>query len=227
MEKAVIFDMDGVLVDSEPLYYKADQKMFANLGVPFTQEDVQGLAGVNSRSGAIGILKRHPELTCTVDELDEIYRASLLNALKTSSELCLIPGVFEWIKQLHEDGYRIAVASSSTAPMVAYVMERFGLDRIMDAVINGEMVRVAKPDPEIFLLAAKKIGVLPQYCTVIEDSTFGIRAAKAAGMRCLAYTGTNIHHLNNSEADDRFETYCMENYKKYFCKSKYGDDKLC
>ena len=217
MKKAVIFDMDGVLVDSEPLYYRADQKMFADLGVPFTQADVHGLVGVNSRAGAAGILERHPELSYSVEEMDAIYRASLLNALKTSEELCLIPGVLDWIKKLRADGYRVAVASSSTAPMVAYIMERFGLNRLMDAVINGEMVRVAKPDPEIFLLAAQKIDVPPEHCTVIEDSTFGIRAAKAAGMRCLAYTGANVHHLNNSEADDRFDVYQEENYKKYFC----------
>lgn len=217
MKKAVIFDMDGVLVDSEPLYYRADQKMFADLGVPFTKEDVHGLVGVNSRAGAAGILKRHPELCYSLEEMDAIYRASLLNALKTSEELCLIPGVFNWVKQLRADGYRVAVASSSTAPMVAYIMERFGLDQMMDAVINGEMVRVAKPDPEIFLLAAQKIDVRPEHCTVIEDSTFGIRAAKAAGMRCLAYTGANVHNLNNSEADDRFDVYHAENYKKYFC----------
>ena len=90
------------------------------------------------------------------------------------------------------------------------------LDRVMGAVIHGEMVRVAKPDPEIFLLAAERIGMQPEHCTVIEDSTFGIRAAKAAGMRCLAYTGANVHHLDNSEADARFDAYTEENYDKYF-----------
>ena len=216
MEKAVIFDMDGVLIDSEPLYYRADQQMFERLGIPFTRADVQGLVGVNSRAGAAGILQRHPELCCSVEELDAIYRESLLGALKNNPALCLIDGVSDWIAALRRDGYRMAIASSSTAPMVSYIVERFALDRVMGAVIHGEMVRVAKPDPEIFLLAAERIGMQPEHCTVIEDSTFGIRAAKAAGMRCLAYTGVNVHHLDNSEADARFDAYTEENYDKYF-----------
>ena len=90
----------------------------------------------------------------------------------------------------------------------------FGFGPIL--VDNGEMVKVAKPEPDIFLMAAEIMGVKPEDCTVVEDSTFGIRAAKAAGMRCIAFTGANVHNLDNSEADDRFPEYNDEAFDKYF-----------
>ncbi len=214
--KAVIWDMDGVLIDSETLYNKANPALFEKLGIPFWREDEEGLAGVNAHSGALGIMKRHPDVKFSLEEVEEMYRASLLGALTGAEDLQLIPGVADWIARLHAMGYKMAVASSSTAPMVNYVAERFGFHDIMGAVIHGEMVKVAKPEPDIFLMAAELIGVRPEDCTVIEDSTFGIRAAKAAGMRCLAFTGANVHNLDNSEADDRFPEYNDEAFNKYF-----------
>ncbi|MEG2377616.1 MAG: HAD family phosphatase [Clostridia bacterium] len=214
--RAVIFDMDGVLVNSEPLYHLSDKKMFDRLGIPFTHEDVKGLVGVNSTEGARGILARHPQLTLSVSQLDAIYKDSLFEALSTNDDLCLIAGVLDWIRRLKNDGFALAVASSSTAPMVAYIMERFGLNEYMGAVINGGMVEFAKPAPDIFLKAARAITAKPENCVVIEDSTNGIAAARAAGMKCLAYTGANVHGLDNSGADAHFDEYSNENYERFF-----------
>lgn len=216
MKKAVIFDMDGVLIDSEPLYYRGDVKMFEKLGLEMTQEDSQLLLGTTPRKGATNILNRHPEISCTLEELVEMYEWSLLNALKTSEELCLIDGVYDWILRLDKMGVPMAIASSSTKDMVDYIADRFGLSKIMKEIVNGQMITKSKPDPEIFLLAADKLGMSPENCTVIEDSSFGVSAAKAAGMRCLAYTANNIHGVDLSAADARFDVYNNENFEKFF-----------
>lgn len=215
-QTAIIWDMDGVLINSEPLYYLADKQMFNNLGIEFTPADVNALVGVNSKMGVRGILKNHPELTMTIEELDRIYKDSLLNALKTNEELCLIPGVLDWIRRFETNGWIQSVASSSTPSMVSYIMERFGLHSYMSTVIHGEMVKIAKPEPDIFLMAANQMDVSPMQCTVIEDSTFGIAAANAAGMRCYAFTGANVHGLDNSQADARFDTYDDSNFNLLF-----------
>ena len=209
--KAVIFDMDGVLINSEPLYHEADKRMFRELGMEMTEEDVRLLVGVNSITGARGIVARHPELRMSAEELDEIYRASLLNALKTNQDLTLIAGVRQWMEAFSMRGMKLALASSSTTPMVHYIAERFGLDKVMGCIVTGSMVTVAKPDPEIFLKAAAGIDVAPEACIVIEDSPSGIEAAHAAGMYCVAFTGANVHHLDNSKADMRVDRYDAKN----------------
>lgn len=208
---AVLFDMDGVLIDSETRYAEADRRMFEKLGITMTREDSKALVGVKSREGAQGVLNLHPELTSvTVDELDAIYRRSLYETLERATDMTLIPGVEEWLRRLHAAGVRIAVASSSTAEMVGLIVERFGLLRYAQFVINGDQVPRSKPDPEIFLRAAAGVGVPPSRCAVVEDSTFGILAAKRAGMFCLAYTGANVHGLDNSQADARVSVYDEE-----------------
>lgn len=204
---AVLFDMDGVLIDSERLYAKADRRMFETLGITMTQEDAHGMAGVKSREGAQGILERHPELSISLDDLDALYRKNLYQTLERATELTLIPGVEEWMKRLSAAGVQMAIASSSTAEMVGLIVERFGLRRYAQFVINGDEVPRSKPDPEIFLRAAAGVGAVPARCAVVEDSTFGILAAKRAGMFCLAYTGANVHGLDNSGADVRVAIY--------------------
>ena len=94
--------------------------------------------------------------------------------------------------------------------MVDHVVFRFGLDKIMDYVINGDMVTNGKPDPEIFLKAAAALGVAPERCAVVEDSVAGIEAAHRAGMFCLAYAGANVHGVDQSAADAIIDIYNKE-----------------
>lgn len=215
--KAVIWDMDGVLIDSETRYKISDAKMFKELGIDeFTEADSKYLLGVTPRSGARNILDHHPEVEKSWDELTEIYAQSLYDAIALDPTLTLVDGLDEWLPTLKKDGYKLAIASSSTRKMVMHIVERFGLDKIMDAVICGDMITKSKPDPEIFLLAAEKMGVEPENCTVVEDSAAGITAAGRAGMRCIAFNGANIHHFDQSKADVIIETFNMDDYKKLF-----------
>ncbi len=207
---AIIFDMDGVLIDSESRYVHADERMYRELGLELTLEDSKGLLGVNLKSGSLFILSAHPELKLTLGEMQEIYAASLLRCLEESEDLALMDGMEEWLYALKAAGVKLAVASSSTKPMVDHVVCRFGLDKIMDYVINGDMVTNGKPDPEIFLKAAAALGVAPERCAVVEDSVAGIEAAHRAGMFCLAYAGANVHGVDQSAADAIIATYNKE-----------------
>ncbi|MBE6915504.1 MAG: HAD family phosphatase [Ruminococcaceae bacterium] len=207
---AVLFDMDGVLIDSESLYSKADEEMFRFLEIDVTMEERVALVGVNLKSGSKLLLEYHPEIKYTYDELMEIYENSLLAALQNADELALIPGVEQWLKSLHEAGVKLAVASSSTKKMVDYIVERFGLLRYVDFVINGDMVTKSKPDPEIFLRAAEGVGVAPERCAVVEDSKPGICAAKDAGMYCVAFSGANVFGADQSQADVCVDEYTEE-----------------
>ena len=207
---AIIFDMDGVLLDSESRYVHGDVRMYEQLGLTLTPEDSAGLLGVNLTSGSQFILDTHPELSLTLDEMKAIYAASLLRCLEEAEDLTLMDGVEEWLSALKAAGVKMAVASSSTADMVDHVVDRFHLRDYMDYVINGAMVQNGKPDPEIFLKAAAALGVSPDRCAVVEDSAAGIRAAHDAGMYCLAYSGANVHGVDQSAADAVVDVYNKE-----------------
>ena len=207
---AVIFDMDGVLIDSESRYVHADVRMYRELGLELTHEDSEGLLGVNLNTGSQFILDTHPELGLTLDEMKKIYAG---RCLEESEDLALMEGMDGWLQELKAAGVKLAVASSSTKDMVDHVVYRFGLDRMMDYVINGDMVTNGKPDPEIFLKAAAALGVAPDRCAVVEDSVAGIEAARRAGMFCLAYSGANVHGVDQSGADVIVSTYTKETIK--------------
>lgn len=204
---AVLFDMDGVLIDSESLYTSAMEKMFRSLKIMLSREERLALVGINMKKGTEYLLSLHPELDLTYDEMANIYETSLLSALQEAESLTLIPGVEQWLCNLHDAGVKLAVASSSTRKMVGYIVERFGLERYVDYVINGDMVTESKPAPEIFLRAAENVGVLPERCAVVEDSEAGIQAAKSAGMYCVAFSGANVHGADQSCADIQIDAY--------------------
>ena len=204
--KAVLFDMDGVLIDSEPLYNDADARLFASLGLPFGAKEIAAVTGVSHR--VFGKLMRewYPELPQSEDELSRVYVDGLLAALRGGG-VQLEPGVENWLRRLRDAGIKTAVASSSTFEMVNYVVERFGLDRYVSAVVTGSDVILGKPYPDIFLKTAEALSVAPDECLVIEDSPNGITAALAAGMTCAAYTATNRHGLDHSKAHTRFDAF--------------------
>lgn len=207
---AILFDMDGTLVDSESRYAEADKKMYRSLGLELTPKDSKALIGVNLKAGSRYILETYPQLTITQTEMEQMYAASLLRCLQEAEDLTLIDGMEDWLKTLKAAGYKMAVASSSTTDMVECVVERFGLRRYVDYVINGDMVEQGKPNPEIFLKAAAALGVNPERCAVVEDSGAGIRAAKSAGMFCVAYSGANVHGEDQSQADVCIDEYTEE-----------------
>ena len=215
--KAVLFDMDGVLIDSELHYVKAIWDLFDFLRVKITLEQrasMMGRSGV--RIGAM-IKEWFPALPYSASELTALYNNALLRALRDGVK-GLVDGVDKWLDTLAQMGIRIAVASSSTAPMVDFVVDSFGVRRRAGVVLSARDITEAKPNPEIFLKAAELLGVPRRSCLVIEDSQNGVNAAKAAGMTCAAFTGAPPPGIpvNVTGADMYFGRYDDETFEKLF-----------
>jgi beta-phosphoglucomutase family hydrolase len=187
MVKAVIFDMDGVLVDSELFSFKAYERCLSRYGITLDHEDRMKATGSTlsedidtlSKKYNIQIDKRQCE-----KEKEETYRKIAKGNLR------LFGGVKEFIALLRKNNIRIAVASSGVRDKVLFNLHEAGLDNVFDTVLTADDISHSKPHPEIFLKAAEKLKVEPSDCVVVEDSVLGVEAAKNAGMLCIAVTNT-------------------------------------
>ncbi len=198
MIKGVLFDMDGVLVDSEEYIFEAAKLMFAEHGVNVKPEDALPFVGTGENRYISGIGERNGFL---VDIERDKARTYAIYEEITRGNLQALPGVRSFINQCKARGLKMAVASSADRIKIAINLCEIGLeDTLFDAVISGEDVERKKPFPDIYLLAAKRIGVKPEACLVVEDAISGITAGKAAGAKCLALT-TSFPAEKLTEAD--------------------------
>ncbi|HML74237.1 MAG TPA: HAD-IA family hydrolase [Anaerohalosphaeraceae bacterium] len=182
----VIFDMDGVLVDSEPFICKAACMMFDELGLRVRPEDFVPFVGMGENRYLGGVAEHYHfqiDITQAKKRTYDIYLDIIRGRLQP------LPGVHAFVEKCRLLGKKIAIASSADRRKVIGNLSEIHLppDQF-DAVITGEDVVHKKPNPEIFLLAASKLGLAPQHCLVVEDAVSGVAAAKAAGAVCLALT---------------------------------------
>ena len=186
--RAVIFDMDGVLTDSEPLINAAAIAMFKEKGLTVQPEDFLPFVGTGEERYVAGVAEKYDfplDPPAAKRRIYEIYLHLV------PSQLEAFPGVLELVNACRSAGLLVAVASSADEIKVRANMEKIGLPvKVWDAVITGEAVKNKKPAPDIFLTAAARLGLHPQECVVVEDAVNGIQAAKAAGMRCVAVAQT-------------------------------------
>lgn len=186
MIKAAIFDMDGVLIDSEPFIREAAVKMFAEHGLTVQPEDFLPFTGAGEDRFIGGVAELYD---FTLDHVRDKDRTYAIYGEIVQGKLHPLPGVHEFIAKARSRGLKLAVASAADKVKVEINLREMGISRdTFDAVVTGSDVTHKKPDPEIFLAAAKKMGVEPANCLVCEDAVNGINAAKAAGMRCLGIT---------------------------------------
>jgi beta-phosphoglucomutase len=185
MKGAVIFDLDGVIVSTDDCHYRAWQQLADEEGIYFDAEINQRLRGVSRMDSLEIILERadrnytNEEKKVLADRKNAYYR-ELIQALTPDN---ILPGVGPILAGLKEHGIKIAVGSSSkNTPLI---LDRIGLKDYFDAVADGNDLSKSKPDPEVFLLAAERLGVPPEHCVVVEDADAGVEAALAAGMRVL------------------------------------------
>jgi beta-phosphoglucomutase len=184
--QAVIWDLDGVILDSSEEHRLAWHRMAKDEGLPFTDEQFWTSFGM--RNDRIFTLlwkeipaERIPELA----ERKEAYYRKLIRA-----KAAPLPGAIELLSELRAAGYPQALASSTPLKNIAVISEALHLDKYLNALISGESVPHGKPAPDVFLKAAQTLGVTPEHCLVIEDAVAGVQAAHAGGMRCLAVTGS-------------------------------------
>jgi beta-phosphoglucomutase len=217
--KAVIFDMDGVLVDSEPWHYEIETILFKKLGLDVSEElhhTYLGTAGDLMYSD----LKERFDIPMSLDELlkwDEGYRIDIFSKM---ADIKPIPGIPELLKELKYNNIKTAVATSSVPGIVDIILQKCGIVSYFDAVVTTETVGKSKPAPDVYLFAAQRIGVSPSNCVVFEDSFNGIRAARSASMYCIAYQDDNPSlALDISEADQRINSFTninLELIRQYF-----------
>ncbi len=198
--KAVIFDMDGVIVDSEPIFEQHFRSFLIKIGISQPELMSINLKGVGARTTSALLIETF-KLEYEVEELVILSREGYLEYLKSLEKLPTIPGVAALIKQLNSNGYRLALASSASAKRIDLFLTKLRLKKYFPVVVCGDDVRQGKPAPDIFLLAAQKLGLQPKDCVVIEDAENGVLAAKSAGMKCIAYAGS-AHNTDDLSAAD-------------------------
>lgn len=205
MIKTVIFDMDGVIVDTEPVHKHAYFEHYKELNIPVTEELFATFTGQSTKN-VYQILKDKFDLKEEVNDLVLRKRAIFNNAFDTKPDLYLIDGVEELIKDLYANKIELILASSASKSTINRVFSRFQLDQYFSHKISGENFPKSKPDPAIFLHAAKIAKSEHDECIVIEDSTNGVEAAFCANLYCLGYKSVNSKKQNlekaNSIVDD-------------------------
>jgi HAD superfamily hydrolase (TIGR01509 family) len=186
--QAVIFDIDGVLVDSEPLINAAAIAMFKEKGLTVQPEDFEPFVGAGEERYIGGVAEKYHfplDLTAAKQRTYEIY----LDLAPTRLEA--FPGAYDFVLACRKASLRVAVASSADKIKVSANLKKLGLPlEFWDAAVTGEQVKNKKPSPDIFLFAARNMNMEPKACTVVEDAVNGIQAAKAAGMRSVAVATT-------------------------------------
>lgn len=183
--QGILWDMDGIIVDSEAQWPAEMNKFFQSHGKEYTAEDASILIGSSSQKWVQYIQERcELDDSWTYERVTEEIRGRMRNWYKTECQP--IPGSMELMHTLHERGLKMAIASGAHLPTIEIVIERFGLAQYLDAWVSGEEVTAPKPAPDVFLEAAHRIGIPPEHCAGIEDSPNGTRALKAGGMRCIA-----------------------------------------
>lgn len=200
MLKAVIFDMDGVIIDSEPLHYRAYHQMFDEVGISVSAELYDSLTG-KSTINVCKQLKEHFQLSHTPDELATIKRRHYDIIFENDKDFDLIKGVRQLIENYHANGLTLVLGSSATMASIDRIFKRFDLNHYFKAKLSGAELKASKPHPEIFIKAAEATGFFPEECVVIEDATNGIEAAKGAGIFCVGFDSEHSKNQDYSQAD--------------------------
>ncbi|WP_422661220.1 HAD family hydrolase [Paenibacillus sp. EC2-1] len=203
--KAVIFDLDGVIINSQELYEESLRTFIQDLGVK--DVDFTRLIGMTTTK-ALSCINETNVLPGTISSLTQAFQETYQTAFKQSlSEENLVEGVEQFILRLATSNKRLAVASSAARPKIEFVLDRFGLTQYFDCVVSGYEVKKSKPAPDVFLVSASKLNVSPIDCIVIEDSTNGIIGAKRAGMFCIGFRNPESRDQDLTGADCIIESF--------------------
>jgi beta-phosphoglucomutase family hydrolase len=198
--EAFIFDMDGVIVDSENLYTEIEQNLFLQLNLNISHEEHITYQGTSNVMMWTRIKEKHG-ISKTLKECVDLTNQTVQSHFDSLESIAPMDGVERLLSELRQRGVKLAVASSSTIEIINLILEKTGLRKYFPIVVDSLMAGAGKPDPAIFLMAAKLLGIQPEHCVVVEDSSNGIKAALAAGMFCVAYNGPGSEYQDQSAAN--------------------------
>ena len=186
--EAVLWDMDGVIADTAEYHYRAWQEVLGKRGVDYSKAEFMPLFGQRHDTiikAALGDSLPTKELDAITMEKQKNYRR------RVAVNIIPMPGVIKLLKALKEHSIKSAIASSAVPENIGIIIRGLGIEDYFQAIAHGTEVKEGKPSPQIFLLAAEKLGVKPGNCMVIEDAIAGVTAAKRARMRCVAVTNSH------------------------------------
>jgi HAD superfamily hydrolase (TIGR01509 family) len=196
----MLFDMDGVLTDTEVLYYEVNQKFFAQHSIPISGKEYDRFCGISAPK-MWKSLKDEFNLPYEVDWLIQHEKETFFAELSAQPGLEPIPGIPDLLRAVAERRLKTAVASSSARKNIELILQKAGIRHFFPVIVSGEDVKNGKPDPDIFLLAASQVGAAPNECVVLEDSFNGLTAAKKAGMYCVGFRNPGSGNQDLSQAD--------------------------
>lgn len=182
--KAVIFDMDGVIIDSEPLWRRAMIQSFVEIGIPFTDDHCRITTGLRFKEVANFWLTKHQINHVNIDEFDTLVINRLCELILTEGKA--MKGVNEILHFLKENNFKIGIGTSSNTKLMNTVIDALSIRHYFDALSSAEFLEYGKPHPHVFLNCAQALAIEPSACLVIEDSVNGIIAGKAAQMKVVA-----------------------------------------
>lgn len=204
--KAVIFDMDGVLVNTEPLHFRCWREVFLEDGFEIDYDSYKPCIGSTQGFLLELIRKKYGRSYEDEKKMKDRMREKKLEIVKKEGYPA-VDGVKEVLARLKAEGYLLAVASSSPLMQIEETLQALGLDLFFDCFTSGEKVENPKPAPDTFLESAGKLGILPKDCLVVEDSTNGGKAAAAAGMQCVWF-----HNPDSGEQEIPHAILCVEKW---------------
>ena len=215
--EAVIFDMDGVLIDSEPLHFEVDQMVLRKLNIHEGKHYLERFVGYTNPA-MWQIIKEEFSIEITIEELIDLQMTMKLSYLEQSN-FEAIEGINELLEELQSFKVPIAIASSSPRIFIEAVIKKIHIVQYFHDWISGEEVPKSKPEPDVFLKVAELLNVNPERCIVIEDSKSGTIAAKSAGMKCIGYKNVNSGNQDLSKSDlvvDRISEISYKRIKELF-----------
>ena len=201
MIKAIIYDVDGTMVDSEPLHVEAWDKALQLFSYHLSDLSPTLQATMAGKKPAAIAKEMVEDLHLDIDSELLLKKKTniFMNLIKT--ELQGMPGIVNSVKRLKEKGYKLGIGTSLNKEYVRIVLDRLHLPGYFDAIVTGDEIKNGKPHPDTFLVTVKKLGFKPEECLVIEDATSGIKSAKAAGCLCVAIENPNAVPQDTSLAD--------------------------
>lgn len=203
-KRAIIFDMDGVIIDSEKIWKQAEKEVFSSLGALVTEEYAEITQSMTTAEVTQFWYNKFPWEGIDLDTAEQMVISRVIDLIE--SEECLIDGVKPFIESVKSQNYKIGLATNSPHIIIPTVLQKLGIAHLFDTVSSAEFEEKGKPDPAIYYTTAKKLNIAPKSCLVIEDSYSGMLAAKQAGMTVIAFTNGN-KEINFKVADYQIDSF--------------------